>query len=283
MDHTDPTASAAATSPLPAADWDPHQYLRHGDHRSRPLHDLLARVPALPAGQAPRIADLGCGPGGPSLPLVTRWPAAHVTGYDSSPAMLAEAAGYAGHTAQGGVIDFVQADLTEWQPDGTFDLLFSNAALQWVPGHADALPGWLDGLAHGGVLAFQVPGNSGASSHTLLADLCLSARWRERLAHLVRATPVRDPAGYAELLAPHGCEVDAWETTYLQLLPGEDAVFDWMKGTTLRPALTALDGDPAARDAFLTEYAALLREAYPATPYGTPFPFRRVFAVAVKR
>jgi trans-aconitate 2-methyltransferase len=270
-------------TPSPPA-WDPHQYLRHGDHRVRPLHDLLARVPGLPGEPAPRIADLGCGPGGPSLPLLRRWPAAHLTGYDNSSAMLAEAAQCAGRTPEGGVLDFVPADLTAWQPEDRFDLLFSNAALQWLPGHTRAFPGWVEGLKPGGVLALQVPGNFGAPSHVLLAELCSGPRWRGRLGDLVRGgTPVPGPAGYFAELAALGCEVDTWETTYLHLLTGEDPVLDWLKGTALRPILTALADDPAACDAFLADFAGLLRTAYPATPHGTPFPFRRIFAVAVKR
>lgn len=296
--------SSASTSASAAA-WDPRQYARHAEHRRRPLYELLARVPELPHPAAPRIADLGCGPGAPSLPLAERWPGAHITGYDSSPEMLAEARAYAGPLAAdaaAGTLDFAHADLAAWRPDAAtdpaadpgfspgrarpFDLLFSNAALQWLPGHVDRFPDWLDGLAPGGVLAFQVPGNFDAPSHTLLHELRNSPRWRARLGgteRAARADGVRDPAGYVAALAPLGCTVDTWETTYLHLLQGEDPVLDWVKGTALRPVLTLLADDPAARDAFLAEYGDALREAYPAREFGVPFPFRRIFVVAVKQ
>jgi trans-aconitate 2-methyltransferase len=87
-----------------------------------------------------------------------------------------------------------------------------------------------------------------------------------------------DPADYAELLARAGLEVDAWETTYVHVLQGEDPVLEWYKGTGLRPVLAALDADQA-RD-FLAEYGTRVREAYPPSSFGTLFPFRRVFAVA---
>ncbi|GAA2619585.1 methyltransferase domain-containing protein [Streptomyces axinellae] len=283
--------------------WDPRQYLRHAGHRLRPLLDLLAHVPddlprpgpqAAPstgAAAGPRIADLGCGPGGPSAPLAARWPDAHITGYDNSAAMLTEART---HTREGGPgnkgrLDFAHADLANWQPaarDG-FGLLFSNAALQWVPGHTAAFPGWIDALPSGGVLAFQVPGNFTSPSHALLAELCDSPRWRDRVRPPHRTGAILDPAGYAEALrplGPHGCDVDAWETTYLHLLTGPDPVLDWTKGTTLRPVLARLEDAPEARDAFLAEYAELLRDAYPPGDDGmTAFPFRRVFVVATKR
>ena len=262
--------------------WDPGQYLRHAEHRLRPVRDLLARIPDPPHLPHPRIADLGCGPGSPSLPLLERWPDAHVTGYDSAPSMLAAAASHAGSTPGGGTLDFAAADLAEWHPSEPFDLLFSNAALQWVPGHTAAFSAWLDGLSAGGVLAFQVPGNFDMPSHALLRRLRNSPRWRSRLAEGDdRIRPVLDPAGYLDVLARLGCTVDAWETTYLHLLQGVDPVLDWVKGTALRPVLPRFAGDPEARDAFLAEYAAALREAYPSHPYGTPFAFRRIFVVAV--
>ncbi|AYA18239.1 trans-aconitate 2-methyltransferase [Streptomyces alfalfae] len=267
-----------------AATWDPSQYLRHSDHRARPFTDLLARVPTLPARTAPRIADLGCGPGTVTRLLAERWPAAHITGYDNSPQMLAEAERFAGPTREGGRLDFAAADAADWTPaPGTYDLILSNATLQWVPGHPGSFPVWVDALTPGGTLAFQVPGNFDAPSHVLMRELAESPRWRDRLGGRLRhADAVLTPGAYLERLAGLGCDVDAWETTYQHLLTGDDPVLDWVKGTGLRPVLTALAGDADATGRFLAEYGELLREAYPATEHGTVFPFRRVFAVARK-
>ncbi|TPQ17664.1 trans-aconitate 2-methyltransferase [Streptomyces sporangiiformans] len=269
---------------MPAATptWDPGQYLRHAEHRARPFADLLARVPALPADPA-RIADLGCGPGNVTTQLAERWPTAHITGYDNSREMLARAEAYAGGTAGGGQLDFAHADLTEWGPTETYHLIASNAALHWVPGHLDAFSGWLDAVAPGGVFAFQVPNNLDAPLHSLLRELAVSARWRDRLGDAVRhEDSVHAPTVYLDRLARLGCDADVWETTYMQLLHGQDPVLDWAKGTALRPALTVLSADPEARDAFVAEYRDLLREAYPTAPYGTVLPFRRLFVVARK-
>ncbi|MFR9755426.1 methyltransferase domain-containing protein [Streptomyces sp. TR06-5] len=262
--------------------WDPEQYARFAAHRARPLADLLARVPELPAG-TPRIADLGCGPGAPSSRISARWPHAHVTGYDNSPAMLRRAETHAGPTADGGRLDFAAADLAGWRPDTPHHLIVSNAALHWWPDHPRALPAYVDGLLLGGVLAFQVPGNFDAPSHVLLHRLRNAPRWRGRLGAAHRGADVLEPAGYVAALAGAGCETDVWETTYQHVLPGDDPVLEWTKGTALRPVLTLLADDPEARDAFLAEYAAALREAYPPGPYGTVLPFRRIFAVGVKR
>ncbi|WP_149548843.1 trans-aconitate 2-methyltransferase [Streptomyces marokkonensis] len=264
--------------------WDPAQYLRHAGHRARPFTDLLARVPE-PPGDRPRIADLGCGAGNVTALLAGRWPTARITGYDNSPGMLDRAhVDHEGPTPGGGRLDFAHADVRTWTPDEPCDLIVSNAALQWIPGHADRFPQWIAGLAPGGTLAFQVPGNFDAPSHVLMRELAASPRHRARLSGVLRHDEaVLRPEAYLERLTALGCATDAWETTYVHLLAGEDPVLDWVAGTGLRPVLTALADDPEARDAFVAEYRDALRAAYPATPHGTPFRFRRVFAVAVKQ
>ncbi|MEU6232996.1 methyltransferase domain-containing protein [Kitasatospora sp. NPDC047058] len=271
------------TAPL----WDPEQYLRFADERTRPLHDLLARVPAVPHEPAATVLDIGCGPGNSTAVLRERWPAAGITGIDNSAAMLATARSTGEPTA-----DYLLADARDYDPaPARPDLIVSNAALQWIgfgadgpprPGHLGLLPRWADALPPGGAIAFQVPGNFGSPSHTLLAGLRRSPRWRAALGDDATRAGVHEPDEYLRALADAGCTADVWETTYCTLLPGPDPVLEWVKGTALRPVLARLT-DPAERDAFLTEYGALLREAYPAGPHGTVFPFRRIFAVGVKR
>ncbi|MEU0165536.1 trans-aconitate 2-methyltransferase [Streptomyces iakyrus] len=273
--------------PAAAPTWDPAQYLRHAGHRARPFADLLARLPdppAQPPAGRPRIADLGCGPGNVTALLAARWPTALITGYDNSPEMLDKAhVDHEGPTPGGGRLDFGHADVRTWTPKEPFDLIVSNATLQWVPGHAERFADWTAGLKPGGTLAFQVPGNFDAPSHRLMRDIAALPRWRDRLDGVLRhADAVLDPEAYLERLTSLGCAADVWETTYIHLLQGEDPVLDWVKGTGLRPVLSALADEPEAREDFVAEYRAALREAYPAGPHGTPFPFRRVFAVARK-
>jgi trans-aconitate 2-methyltransferase len=228
------------------------------------------------------VVDLGCGSGELTATLADRWPAAHIVGIDSSPEMIAEAE----RRAVPG-LRFTTGDIEAWEPDQPVDVIISNAALQWVPTHRDLLPAWVEWLTPGGWLAFQVPGNFDAPSHTVLRELCQSPRWHNLLGNVLRdpayAAPVASgaPAEYLDLLAAQDCAtIDVWETTFLQVLQGDDPVLEWVKGTALRPVLAVLDADPAGRDEFLKEYGALLREAYPRSSYGTVFPFRRVFAVA---
>jgi trans-aconitate 2-methyltransferase len=270
--------------------WDPALYLRYGGERSRPFFDLLARVGAeLPS----YVADMGCGPGQLTAMLAERWPSATVCGVDNSPQMIEAArqlvpaqavrtAVSAGSgptlTSHAPGLSFMLDDIRHWKPQHLPDVIISNAVLQWVPDHRELIAGWVDQLADGGWLAFQVPGNFDQPSHAILRELAASARWRPLLRDVELNRQTADPADYAELLARAGCEVDAWETTYLHILPGEDPVLEWYKGTGLRPVLAVLDADQAAD--FLAEYGEQLRAAYPPASFGTMLPFRRVFAVA---
>lgn len=255
--------------------WDPQQYLVFADQRGRPFAELTARITAT----APRtVVDLGCGPGNLTLTLAERWPTAEVTGVDSSAQMLAAAP----HHDR---VRFVEADLRDWHPDSPVDVLVSNATLQWVPGHLDLLPELVAHVAPDGWFGFQVPGNFAEAAHVILRELTASPRWQPLLGNVVRPA-VHEPGGYLDALLSCGLEADVWETTYFQVLPGPDAVLEWMTGTALRPMLTALaergtdDGD---REEFMAEYAERLRVAYPAGPHGTTLPYRRIFAVGRKR
>jgi trans-aconitate 2-methyltransferase len=212
--------------------------------------------------------DVGCGSGELTALLAQRWPDAAVEGVDSSTEMLARAPSATPR------LTFTLADAREWRPDRPVDVIVSSATMQWVEGHEQVLRDLVGCLAPGGWLALQVPGNFAAPSHVLLRET--AGRWLPTLR--LREDPVLDPAGYAELLGGCGCHVDAWETTYLQVLSGPDPVLDWVRGTALRPVLAALPADQ--HEGFLAEYAAALRTAYPPGTLRTLFPFRRVFAVA---
>jgi trans-aconitate 2-methyltransferase len=258
--------------------WDPAQYLKFADERSRPFYDLAGRI--LTADPA-FVVDLGCGPGQLTASLAERWPKAEVLGVDSSAEMIeaAKRADYGG-AELAGRLSFETGDVRSWQPGRPVDVIISNAVLQWVPGHEDLLPGWADWLAPGGWLAFQMPGNFDQPSHVVLRELASSDRWREQLAGVEFNRQPGDPGRYLDLLARLGLAVDAWETTYLHVLQGPDPVTGWYKGTGLRPALAKLP--PAEAEEFVRQYGEGVRAAYPAAPYGTVLPFRRLFIVAHK-
>ncbi len=254
--------------------WDPAKYLEFAGPRLRPALDLVAQVP-LAAPTA--VYDLGCGTGSATRLLARRWPGAAVIGVDGSAAMLAAARAAAG----GPAIRWVEADLAGWHPPRPAELIFSNAALHWLPDHATLFPRLVADLAPGGVLAVQMPRNHDAPSHTEMAASVRAGPWAARLAPLLREHPVAPPAAYHDWLASQVTRLDIWETEYLHVLEGDHPVVEWTRGSALKPLLDALAADE--RSAFLADYTARIARAYPRRADGrTLFPFRRLFLVAVR-
>jgi trans-aconitate 2-methyltransferase len=253
--------------------WNSDQYLKFGGERTQPAVDLAARI----ALEAPkRIVDLGCGPGNSTAVVARRWPQARVGGVDSSAAMLGTARK-----------DYPQwewsaGDIGTWRSDTPFDVVFSNAALQWVPDHARVFPHLLAQVAPGGALAFQVPANLDSPPQRLIREVAQSAPWRAHFATPPRDWFVHPVEFYYDTLAPHATRLDLWVTEYQHILPGVDGIIEWYRGTGLRPWLDVLPDDDA-RTLFLAAYRARLAPYFPARTDGKIlFPFRRLFAIAYR-
>lgn len=250
--------------------WNPDVYLAFADQRGRPFVDLLSRVGA---ADPRRVVDLGCGPGNLTGTLAVRWPGALIEAWDSSADMVAAARGR-GVAARLG-------DVRDWTPEPDTDVVVSNATLHWVPEHPQLVVRWAGQLGAGSWLAFQVPGNFEAPSHQAVRDLAHRRDWSDILPDNLfpESGVVQTAEGYAGLLADTGCTVDAWETTYVHELRGENPVLEWITGTALRPVRSSLtDGQ---WQQFRAELIPLLDASYPARADGrTFFPFRRVFVVA---
>ena len=250
--------------------WDPGQYLAFAGPRMQPAVDLLGRVhhenPAT-------IVDLGCGPGNITPMLQQRWPDAEITGVDNSDEMLTRAR----DTVPG--VDFINQDIFTWEPSRKFDVLFSNAALQWVKGHEVLFPKVMSLVAPGGVAAIQIPRNFEAPSHTLMTDVINAGPWRELLTPVRHDVPTQRPDYYYDLLSPLVKTLDIWETEYLQVLEGENPVAEYTKGSWLMRFLSYLD-EPWKSE-FEADYRARVLKAYPQRADGkTLFPFRRQFILA---
>ena len=256
--------------------WQPDQYLAFADLRERPALALLARVPL----NAPeRIADLGCGAGNITARLIARWPETRVLGVDQDAAMLAHAIE---QLPPGPRLTWQQADLASWHDTHAFDLIFANASLHWLDDHEALFPRLMSMLEPGGVLAVQMPDNYRAPSHQCAYVLARDPRWADRLAGLIRPSPLLEPARYYDLLAPLSDHLDLWHTDYLQVMNGDNPVADWTRGSLLVSLHAALDD--AERSDFDAAYRAAIASAYPRQADGsTLFPFRRFFIVARRR
>jgi len=257
--------------------WNPAQYLKFTDHRLRPALELLDRVPLA----APKVIyDLGCGSGNVTRHIANRWPDATVYGMDNSQEMLDKAA------SEPSAIQWIVGDVKTWSPEETPDLIYSNAALQWVDGHDTLFPSLISHLAPGGCLAVQVPLSWGAPSHRLMRETLAAGGpdntpiGDEALRTTVGRKWVDAPEDYYDLLSGCTSSLDIWSTEYIQVLSGDDPVLEWVSGTGLRPILNGLND--ADRDVFLSVYRERLRTLYPTRPDGsTLYPFPRLFIVAV--
>ena len=260
--------------------WDPEQYLKFADFRLRPALDLMDRVPL----REPRlIYDLGCGSGNVTRLLAERWPGAEVVGVDHSPEMLAQAR----TPGAPGRARWQLADLAEWEPEAAPTLLYSNAALQWLPGHRELFDRLWSLLPAGGCLAVQAPLSWDQPSHRLLRETLAAGAGgapfgSAELRRQVARRWVHPPEFYYDLLAPCAAHLDVWTSEYLHALRGPNPVLEWITGTSLRPILRSLDD--RARETYLDLLRRRLNRAYPAGADGvTRYPFRRLFFVAVRR
>ena len=253
-------------------DWSPETYSRFRGFRLQPALDLLARVYSLPKGS---VVDLGCGNGAVGPALSARFADRKVIGVDSSPAMLAQAAATeAYHRCD-------LADIAEWQPSKPPALIFSNAALQWLPDHSALFPRLAAMLAPGGTLAVQMPRQWGAPSHRFLHDFACEM-FPKIFDFTTWQPPVADPMAMMRVIAPLG-EVSLWETKYFQhLAPNADChpVRAFTESTAMRPFEQALSAAEFA--AFRARYDAALEAAYPREADGSVlFPFRRQFFTVI--
>lgn len=246
-------------------DWDPGAYHRFRGLRLRPALDLLRSLPALPEGP---IVDLGCGSGsvGPALATLGR----PIIGVDGSPAMLAEAEKTGVYTR------LIQTDIDAWTPDGAPALIFSNAALHWIPGHDTLMPRLAGALVRGGVLAVQMPHQNNAPSHRLWPSL-VQEFWGDGYDGVL-PPGAHNPAYYHRLLAPLG-KMSLWETEYYQNLDARDdghPVRRFTEATYARPLLNALEPDMRTR--LISLYEAAIDKTYPKAADGSVlFPFKRLF------
>ncbi len=249
------------------------QYLKFADERSRPCRDLIYRI-MLESPQ--RIVDLGCGPGNSTAYLAGRWPAAEITGLDNSADMITAARST--YPKQ----RWIHADISSWNAPVPVDLIFSNAALQWVDNHAQLLPRLMQMLNPDGALAIQMPANYyTAPAQKLIRDLVSSERWHNKFPGAIRRWHCHEPAYYYDLLCTIATKVDLWICEYIHILNRHEDIVEWYKGSGLRPYLDILS--TSERTDFIAAYQDLITRNYPPQGDGRIlFPFRRLFLIAYR-
>lgn len=250
--------------------WDPDLYARFAAERRQPFRDLLALVSPIPGGRA---VDLGCGTGELTRELHQRTGAAETLGIDSSAAMLAKAEPHAG-----GGVRFERGAIGTFAPRDPFDLVFSNAALHWVPDHAALLTRLTAAVAREGQLAFQVPDNFDHPSHLAAEAIAAREPFRSALGGAAQARNVFAPEAYAAILD----RLDYADQTvrlqiYGQRLDSREDVVTWVEGSLLSDYRRRLS--PELYASFVDEYR---RELFLRIPEGRPyfFTYRRILVRA---
>jgi trans-aconitate 2-methyltransferase len=250
--------------------WDPKQYHKFQAERSAPFFDLLALVEKRPNL---KVVDLGCGTGELTRTLAEALPNSTVTGLDSSATML-EAARAAAYSTPN--LRFEQGD--QAQLTGEWDLIFSNAALQWSENHAELIPRLYARLASGGQIAVQVPSNHNHISHQLYRETAGAEPFRSVLQGFQRYAPVLSIDEYARTFFECGAEnILVFEKIYAHVLEDSDAVVEWISGTALVPYFERLG---AHQDEFVNTLRTRMRGALPDQPVF--YPFRRTLFSARK-
>jgi trans-aconitate 2-methyltransferase len=256
--------------------WNADQYLKFAAERTQPARDLLARIVV---DRPKQVIDLGCGPGNSTALLAQRWPTASISGLDNSTSMIQAA--QRDHPR----LNWMAGDISKWalEAQSMFEVVFSNAALQWVPDHPTLFRALFAHVASDGALAIQVPMNLDAPAHEMMRQLASTPAWASLLPRGgVREWHVHDAGFYYDLLSPLAGRIELWETEYLHVLEEAAAIVEWYKGMGLRPFLEALQTDED-RQNFLADYSDRITDAYPARDDGRVlFPFRRFFLIAYR-
>ena len=258
--------------------WNAAVYSQFLDARTRPAVDLLSAIPE--NSNYHLIYDLGCGPGNSTIILKKRWPSARVIGTDSSADMLDKARQLYPD------LEFKQEDIQNFKIEQRADVIFTNAALQWVNNHEKLFPKIFENINSGGVFAVQMPNNFHSASHQTTVQILQNHKeWRHLLANLRYGKleqPLYDVRWYYDLFQRMGVRKPIiWETVYYNDMEDHAAIYDWTKSTGLRPILTALND--VEKNIFKDEYIEKLKEAYPVQENNRIlFPFRRLFLIASK-
>jgi trans-aconitate 2-methyltransferase len=256
-------------------DWNPTEYLRFEAERTRPSRDLAARIEV----ESPKdLVDIGCGPGNSTRVLRERWPESSILGLDSSEAMIEQARK---DCPEG---KWIVADAAAFDAPEAYDVVFSNATLQWIPCHETLVPRLFAALRPGGALAVQVPMFSSMPISAAIDRVAKSARWKELAGDRGEGFTFCDAAFYYDLLCTRAgaARIDLWETSYDHVMPSREAVVDFVRYTGLRPYLDVLSGEDE-RAEFLGDLLREVEKAYPSRADGKVlFPFKRLFFIAYK-
>ena len=254
------------------SDWKPSLYLKFEKERTQPAIDLVMKI----EHENPvRIVDIGCGPGNSTSVLKARWNNSEIIGVDSSPAMIEQA------QKTGENIDWVCADASSDLSNlGKFDIVFSNAAIQWIPNHEKLLSNLFELLNPNGILAVQVPDTTNMPFHTELKRFITTDEWKKFFVSLSNVYSANGYRHFYDILSDLSSHIEMWVTDYCHILNTHNEIVKWVSAAALRPYINCFN-DERMKDKFLLEYENYLSKVYPKQRNNKiMFPFTRVFFIA---
>jgi trans-aconitate 2-methyltransferase len=254
-------------------DWNPELYLKYRDERTQPSIDLISKIDFDYYPQS--ILDLGCGPGNSSQQLLQRWPDAKLTGVDNSVNMIERARDSFPQN------NWVIADAVTYSPDIQFDIVFSNATIQWIPNHEKLFAKLFDLIAEQGVLAIQVPRFNEMPLSGAIEKVAGQSRWREATKACADLFTYRDAGYYYDLMSQYFKKIDLWQTDYFHTMSSHSSILEWIRSTGLKPYLDCLS--EAEKPFFEDELLSAVKADYPLQKDGKVlFPFKRLFMVGYR-
>ena len=255
------------------AQWNAEQYLKFKRERTQPSYDLAGRIDVK---NPQSIIDIGCGPGNSTSVLAGKFKGAYILGVDKSENMI--------NTAKKDYpsIDFAVFDAEKDfdKINRGFDVVFSNACIQWVPNHPALIRNMFNLLNPGGVLAVQVPINYREPIHQIINEISHNSKWSAKF-KVQREFYTLTSSEYFDLLSEITDDFSMWETVYYHRMKSHKDIMEWYKGTGLRPYLEVLSADEAAD--FENDIYSEVIKSYPLQKRGEIiFRFPRLFFTAVK-
>jgi trans-aconitate 2-methyltransferase len=253
--------------------WNPEQYLKFQQERTQPAIDLSARIDY---PDAKSVIDIGCGPGNSTRILREKWPEASITGLDSSPEMINMALKDCPEQI------WITADASAYEFSRTYDVVFSNAAIQWIHGQERLIENLSRIINEKGVLAVQVPANSHSPLHLALDKVSELPEWKQYCAECRELLNYRDAYYYYPILKRLFSGVEIWETTYYHILDSHQDMMEWYKGTGMKPFLDRIP-EAGLKEKFEEKVLSEARDYYPVQNDGKIlFQFPRLFFIAMK-
>ena len=253
--------------------WNPEKYNQFKTIRYKPFFDLADLV----SGENLRdCVDVGCGTGEQTAILSEKFPDANFLGIDSSPEMLADS-----KMMETDNLKFKLSTIEDFAVDGSkWDLIFSNAALQWSDNHEALFPKLISKLNPSGQFAVQMPSQKENALNRILLEMVSEKPFRDYFDGFVRNSPMLTIEEYAEVMFAEGLtDLDLSVKIYPIIAKEETELFDFISGSALIPYMERLSNEHV--EAFKLEYLLRIKKAFGTFP--AIYPFKRFLLYGVRK